>query len=50
MNTPRWDGRRWIVQEQRDGRRFTFTSSTPGAKGRKEVIKKYDKWYYGEAS
>ena len=50
MNTPRWDGRRWIVQEQRDGRRFTFTSSTPGAKGRKEVIKKYDKWYFGEAS
>jgi len=50
MNTPRWDGRRWIVQEQRDGRRFTFTSSTPGAKGRKEVISKYDKWYFGEAS
>ena len=50
MNSPRWDGRRWIVQEQKDGRRHTFTSSVPGAKGRKEAIKKYEKWYFGEAS
>ena len=50
MNSPRWDGRRWIIQEQRDGKRHTFTSSVPGAKGRKEVREKYDKWYYGEAS
>ncbi|MBR3463351.1 MAG: site-specific integrase [Clostridiales bacterium] len=50
MNSPRWDGRRWIVQEQKDGKRHTFTSSVPGAKGRKEAIKKYEKWYFGEAS
>jgi len=50
MNSPRWDGRRWIVQEQKDGRRKTFTSSIPGAKGRKEAIKKYEKWYFGEAN
>lgn len=50
MNTPRWDGRRWRIQEMRDGKRFSFSSTVPGAKGRKEVQKKYDAWYYGEAS
>lgn len=48
MNTPRWDGQRWRIQERKDGRRFSFSSSTPGTKGRKEVIRKYEQWYYSE--
>ena len=50
MITPRWDGQRWRIQARKDGRRFSFSSSVPGAKGRKEVLKKFDQWYYGEAS
>ena len=50
MTTPKWDGQRWRIQVQKDGKRYSFSSKTPGAKGRKEVIQKYDKWYYGEAS
>lgn len=50
MNNPKWDGQRWRIQEQRDGKRYSFSSKTPGTKGRKEVIKKYEQWYYGEAS
>ena len=34
----------------REGKMFSFSSSIPGPKGRKEVQKKYDNWYYGEAS
>lgn len=48
--TPRWDGRRWRIQVRKDGRRISFSSSVPGAKGRREVRQKYDRWYYGEAS
>lgn len=50
MVTPKWDGQRWRIQARKDGRRFSFSSSLPGTKGRKEVLKKYDQWYYGEAS
>ena len=50
MNAPVWDGKRWRIRESRDGKRFSFSSSVPGPKGRKEVIKKYESWYYGEAS
>jgi len=50
MNTPRWDGQRWRIQTRKDGKRYSFSSSVPGAKGRKECQKKYDQWYYGEAS
>lgn len=50
MNAPRWDGRRWRIQEWKDGRRFSFSSSVPGPKGRRECQRKYEKWYYGEAS
>ena len=50
MTTPKWDGQRWRIQVQKDGKRYSFSSKTPGAKGRKEVIQKYDNWYYGEAS
>ncbi len=34
----------------REGKTVSFSSSIPGAKGRKEVIQKYDNWYFGEAS
>ena len=50
MNNPRWDGHRWRIQVQADGKRHSFSSKTPGPKGRKEVIRKYDQWYYGEAT
>lgn len=50
MNTPKWDGQRWRIREMREGKMFSFSSSIPGPKGRKEVQKKYDNWYYGEAS
>lgn len=50
MNTPKWDGQRWRIREMRDGKTYSFSSSVPGPKGRKEVQKKYDQWYYGEAS
>lgn len=50
MVTPKWDGQRWRIQARKDGKRFSFSSSVPGAKGRKEVLKKYEQWYYGEAS
>ena len=50
MTTPKWDGQRWRIQVQKDGKRYSFSSKTPGPKGRKEVIQKYDNWYYGEAS
>ena len=50
MNRPRWDGSRWRIQARRDGKRYSFSSSLPGIKGRKECQLKYDNWYYGEAS
>ena len=50
MNTPRWDGFRWRIQVRHEGRRLSFSSSVPGAKGRRECQKKFDEWYYGEAS
>ena len=50
MIRPKWDGRRWRIQVQIDGKRHSFSSKTPGPKGRKEVIRKYENWYYGEAT
>ena len=50
MNTPRWDGQRWIVQEMKDGRRFTFSCSTPGKAGLKEVKRKYEAFILDEIS
>jgi len=50
MITPRWDGHRWRIQARKDGKRYSFSSSIEGAKGRKEVQRKYEQWYYGEAS
>ena len=50
MNNPRWDGKRWIIQEMRDGVRHTFSCSTPGRQGLKEVRRKYEAWLLGEGS
>ena len=50
MITPRWDGKRWRIQARKDGKRFSFSSSLQGAKGRKECLRKYEQWYYGEAT
>jgi len=50
MNTPKWDGERWRIRVMRDGKKYSFSSVTPGPKGRKEVINKYEQWYYGEVS
>ena len=50
MNAPKWDGKRWRIRVMKEGRSFSFSSSVPGPKGRKEVQQKYDQWFYGEAS
>lgn len=50
MNSPKWDGQRWRIRVMKEGKTFSFSSSVPGPKGRKEVQRKYDQWYYGEAS
>lgn len=50
MNAPRWDGTRWRIQERHNGKRYSFSCSTPGPKGRKECQRKYEAWKYGEAS
>ena len=48
MPTPKFDGERWRIRVQRDGKKFSFSSSIAGAKGRKEVMQKYEAWLYGE--
>ena len=48
--TPKWDGQRWRIRIMREGRSFSFSSSTLGAKGRKEVIQKYEAWLFDEGS
>lgn len=50
MNTPRWDGQRWRIRVMQEGKSHSFSSSVPGTKGRKEVIQKYEQWYYDERS
>lgn len=50
MIKPRWESNRWRIQARKDGKRYSFSSSTPGVKGRKEVQQKYEAWYFGEAS
>ena len=49
-NEARWTGERWRIDIQRDGRRKSFYSSTPGKKGKIEAEKKADKWLSGEDS
>lgn len=50
MPTPKWDGRRWRIQVRHEGRRVSFSSSISGAKGRRDCQRKFDNWYYGEAT
>lgn len=50
MNNPKWDGTRWRIRVMKEGKNHSFSSSIPGAKGRKDVIRKYEQWYFGEAS
>lgn len=50
MNAPRWDGERWRIRFMKEGKTFSFSSKTPGPKGRKEVMAKFDKWYYSEGT
>lgn len=50
MNKPTWDGKRWRIRCMKEGKRYSFSCSIPGAKGRKECQQKYDAWYFGEAS
>lgn len=50
MISPKWDGSRWRIQVRKDGRRFSFSCSIPGTKGRRECIRKYEQWYYSEAT
>lgn len=45
-----WDGHRWRIQKMQDGKMYSFSCSTPGAKGRKECIRKYEAWLYNEGS
>lgn len=46
MATPRWNNtkRLWIIQGQHNGIKKSFYSSTPGLKGKREVMDKYDDW------
>ena len=48
--TPKWDGQRWRIRIMREGRSFSFSSSILGAKGRKEVIQKYEALLFDEGS
>ena len=50
MITPRWDGHRWRIQARRDGKRYSFSSSITGVKGRRDCQRKYELWLYGEGS
>ena len=45
-NEAHWIGsrQRWQIKVQNDGKRPTFTSSTPGIKGKVEAEQKADKW------
>ena len=47
---PVWDGQRWRIRVMVEGRSHSFSCKTPGAKGRKEVIAKYNNWLYNEGS
>lgn len=48
--SPHWDGHRWRIQARKDGKRYSFSSSIPGTKGRRECQRKYELWLYGEGS
>lgn len=46
MAIPKWNKERklWIIQGKHNGIRKVFYSSTPGQKGKREVLDKYDDW------
>lgn len=48
--TPTFDGKRWRIRVMQDGKSHSFSCSIPGAKGRKEVIRKYNEWLYNEGT
>lgn len=48
--TPIWDGHRWRIRVMVEGKTHSFSCKIPGAKGRKEVTRKYNDWLYNEAS
>lgn len=50
MNAPHWDGQRWRIRFMKEGKTFSFSSKTPGPKGRREVMAKFDQWYYSEGT
>lgn len=50
MVTPKFDGHRWRIQARKDGKRYSFSCNIPGNKGRKECLRKYEQWFYNEAS
>lgn len=53
MATPKWNKTRklWIIQGQKNGIKKVFYSSTPGMKGKREALEKYDEWIeFGGAS
>lgn len=50
MNNPVWDGQRWRIRVMVEGKTHSFSCKEPGAKGRKEVIRKYNEWLYNEGS
>ena len=46
MATPKWIKERklWRIAGQKNGIRKVFYSSTPGMRGKREVLEKYDEW------
>lgn len=52
MIAPRWDEKkkRWIIQPMRDGKRYAFTSTLPGAAGKREVRRLYESWLFNEGN
>ena len=46
MATPKWNKQKklWIIQGQKNGLKKSFYSSTPGPKGKRECLDKYDDW------
>lgn len=46
MVSPKFDGKRWRIQIQKEGKRYSFSSSIPGNKGRKDCLEKFERWYF----
>lgn len=47
MITPKYDGERWRIRIQKEGKKYSFSSSIAGAKGKRECKEKFERWYYG---